>query len=103
MLHKLVLHVVLVVLFAFTQIGAATHEISHFSNTTQQTLPDQHTSPDQCSQCLAYAQSAAGTLVHTFTIPLLQATFQLAVAFVQPHLSTAPATYRARAPPVYLN
>lgn len=102
MLHKLAAHIVLIVLFAFTQIGAATHEISHFSNATQQTQPDQHTSPDQCSQCLAYAQSAAGTLVQTFAIPPILAVFALPTTLTQ-HLSSATlAHYSARAPPTPL-
>lgn len=102
MLQKLAIHLVVVFLFAFTQIGAATHEISHLSNATQQTQPDQHTSPDQCSQCLAYAQSAAGTLVQTFVVPLIQAQHVFSVTFVYPALSTFSSTYRARAPPVIL-
>jgi hypothetical protein len=102
MLHKWIIHIALVLLFAFTQIGAATHEISHFSNATQQTQPDQHTSTDQCSQCLAYAQSAAGTLVHAFIVPLLEATFQLSTATAPSFSSATPAHYSARAPPINL-
>lgn len=103
MLHKWITHIALVLLFAITQIGATTHEISHLSNAAQQTQPDQHTSPDQCSQCLAYAQSAGGTLVQTFTAPLIQAHNVFSVALIFLASSTLSSTYRARAPPVTLS
>jgi hypothetical protein len=103
MLHKLAIHFVIVFLFAVTQIGATTHEISHLSHASQQTQPDQHTSPDQCSQCLAYAQSASGALLQTFVAPLIQAQNLFSVTFAYLSLSTLSNTYRARAPPVILS
>jgi len=103
MLHKLMIHIALLFLFAFTQIGVATHEISHFSNATQQTHPDQHTSPDQCSQCLAHADAAAGVLMPAFSMPLLLAALELATAPTQHASSTTLAYYSARAPPTSLN
>ena len=55
MLQRLFIHVSLVMLFAFTQMGIATHEISHFADLTQQNQQHKNTQNHQCEQCISYA------------------------------------------------
>ncbi len=74
MLHKVFIHLCLVILFAFTQMGIATHEISHFSDLTQQTQQDSNSKQDkqtpnhQCEQCLGHADVENGLPISTFVI-----------------------------------
>ncbi len=104
MFKRLSIHIALVFLFAFAQIGAVTHEISHFEdvathsqkNSSQQ---DQNTHSEQCGQCISFAKIIGGLVAQSFVFPSLQASFigstQLSTqASSQPHTA-----YAARAPP----
>ena len=67
MLHKFFIHFSLVILFAFTQMGVATHEISHLSDynqsdynqqnqhSNQQSKQDKQSPNHQCQQCISHA------------------------------------------------
>ena len=63
MLHKFFIHFSLVILFAFTQMGVATHEISHLSDfnqsdhnqKNQQSKQDKQAPNHQCQQCISHA------------------------------------------------
>lgn len=62
MLHKFFIHFSLVILFAFTQMGVATHEISHLSDynqqnqhSNQQSKQDKQAPNHQCQQCISHA------------------------------------------------
>jgi len=104
MLQRLIIHLSLVLLFALTQIGVATHEISHITNGTQHSQPveksqQKNTVAEQCAQCLSYAKIASGVLTTPSIIPISQAgliaTSSTYISFQQP-LSNP---YSARAPP----
>lgn len=99
MLHRMTLSLWLIVLFAFTQVGAVSHEISHYNPPTQQTHQDQHTAPDQCSQCITVAHAASGVLVSAVVILSNLADFQLASSYAVQTGSLLGAVYKARAPP----
>lgn len=99
MLHRMTLSLWLIVLFALTQVGAVTHEISHYNAPTQQTHQDQHTAPDQCSQCIAVSHAASGILVSAVVIPSNLADFQLTSTYAVQADSVLRAVYNARAPP----
>jgi hypothetical protein len=99
MLRRITLLYVLLALFAFTQIGMVTHEISHIQTTTQHT-PDKHSSSDKCPQCLAYALMASGGApTSAFVIHLDHAQFQLSTVYTAHLTSVLTAPYSARAPP----
>ena len=62
MLHRFFIHFSLVILFAFTQMGVATHEISHLSDYNQQNQQSNKQSGQhkqapnhQCQQCISHA------------------------------------------------
>lgn len=104
MLHKLMIHIALLFLFAFTQIGVATHEISHITNGSQHSQPHEksqqkNTVAEQCAQCISYAKIASGVLTTPTITPVDQpgliATPSVHISFQ--HYASSP--YSARAPP----
>jgi hypothetical protein len=104
MLQRFAIHLALVFLFAFTQMGVATHEISHFADTVKHSQQDQkaqdkHTPAEQCEQCISYAKVASGLQLPAFVIPAITAGLTVTTSHYfscQSNLSTA---YAARAPP----
>lgn len=104
MLQRFALQFLLIFLFAFTQIGVATHEISHYSDQAQkQHQPDQNTVAEQCAQCLAYAQVASGLQAQPFVTPMLDGHFSASTGYFFNTLTRHSAVYSARAPPLTLN
>jgi hypothetical protein len=108
MLQRLAVHIALVFLFAFTQMGVATHEISHLTNSAKHSQQDQktqskHTVAEQCEQCISYAKVASGLQLPTFVMPAITA-----VSTQAPHdyfsVQSYPTTaYTARGPPQKLS
>lgn len=109
MFKRFSIHVVLIFLFAFAQIGAVTHEISHVEDLTKHSQQNQNnldpskqnqnTHSEQCAQCISFAKIAGGLVTQSFVFPTLQTSF-----IVSTQLSTQPSpnphtAYAARAPP----
>lgn len=102
MFKRLALNFVLIFLFAFAQMGAATHEISHIEDFTKHSQSDKNTHKGHCTQCLSYAEIASGLQSQPFTFHFATAEFST-VTFQ--HLSYSSLTYTAyaaRAPPQLL-
>lgn len=100
MLQRAIIHLSLILVFAFTQIGVATHEISHLTNTPKHSQQDKNTAAEQCGQCISYAKVASGLALPTFHLPSFSAVFTANTYYFvsfQSHLNTA---YAARAPPI---
>lgn len=99
MLQRLALHLSLILLFAFTQIGVATHEISHFADDNTQHQQEKNSHQNQCEQCLNYGHAAVAdiTPVFTFDVSPIEQIFS-ANLFVS-SFSVAVSFYSARAPP----
>jgi len=98
MLQRIFIHISLILLFAFTQMGVATHEISHLADSKQQ--QDQHGHENQCSQCLSYSHAASTPLAYAFTF-IVTPTKPLFVASNPASTSTDSSYfYSARAPPL---
>lgn len=104
MLQRLLVHLTLILLFAVTQIGVVTHEISHITDSTKHSQSDESsrqksTAAEQCAQCISYAKVASGLLPTILVTPAhqpkLAATFSVH-ASLQHH---SPSPYGARAPP----
>lgn len=66
MLHRFFIHLGLVFLFAFTQMGIATHEISHFSELIQHSQQDKQAPNHQCEQCISHANVESGLAANVF-------------------------------------
>lgn len=99
MLQRAIIHLSLILVFAFTQIGVATHEISHLTNTPKHSQQDKNTATEQCGQCISYAKVANGLALSTFQTPSFAAVFTTNTPYFvsfQPLFSVA---YAARAPP----
>jgi hypothetical protein len=100
MLQRIFIHISLILLFAFTQMGVTTHEISHLADSKQQQQQDQHGHEKQCSQCLSYSHAASAPLAYNFTF--------IVIPTKPPFIASNPAStaldssyfYSARAPPI---
>jgi hypothetical protein len=102
MFKRFALNFVLIILFAFAQIGAATHEISHIEDFTKHSQDDKNSHKSHCAQCLSYAEVAGGLQSLPFTFHFGTAEFST-VTFQQLSYSSLTYTaYAARAPPQLL-
>jgi hypothetical protein len=99
MLKQFILNLMLLSLFAITQIGIVTHEISHFNDYEKQNHTDQNVAADQCGQCLAGEQSADGVTTPILLIPASEGAFHFATSTAARLASRLTPTYSARAPP----
>ena len=114
MFKRFSIHLVLIFLFAFAQIGVVTHEISHVedlathnqqnqsqqdSNNQDPSNQDQSPHSEQCEQCISFAKIAGGLVAQGFVLPVLQAN---AIGVTQLQTQGSPqlyVAYAARAPP----
>ncbi len=103
MFKRLAIHFLLVFLFAFTQIGVATHEISHYADPAKHSQQDKNSPAEQCGQCIAYAQVASGLQAQPFLLPNSDARFETTSHVNFSHYATHHAAYSARAPPITIN
>lgn len=89
-------------LFAFTQIGMAAHEISHLADLTSQSQPHKHTGGEPCTLCLGLSLIAGAVPPTVFTCPLIDGNLLVDIStspsFVQPF----DRDYAARAPPSFI-
>lgn len=104
MFKRLSIHIALVLLFAFAQIGAVTHEISHIEDSVKhsQQAPskqDQSTHSEQCEQCISFAKIAGGLVTQSFVLPILQTSFIASTPLSNQPSSQLYTAYAARAPP----
>jgi len=100
MLQRYVIHFALVFLFAFTQMGVATHEISHLTDASQDSKSQpKHSAAEQCSQCISYAKVANGLQLSAFVIPVTGTDANAITSQFLSFQSTFIAVYAARAPP----
>ena len=106
MFSRVFIQLGLVLIFAFTQIGVLTHEISHIKELTQQSEhsnPDKNTAKEQCGQCIGSVQVTSGLPTQAFEFHLNQAQYQLTKPYIAYLASVLVASYSARAPPLALN
>ncbi len=109
MLQRYVIHFALIFLFAFTQIGVATHEISHVTDAAshsqqeqsqqEKKFPTKHTAAEQCEQCIHYAKVANGLALSDFTVPVIGPDAIATVSYSTNFQSRFSCAYSARGPP----
>ncbi len=101
MLQRFVIHFALIFLFAFTQMGVVTHEISHLTDASQQAPKSQskHSNTEQCEQCINYAKVASGLALSTFEIPVINADLTTVAQQFSSFQSAFISAFAARAPP----
>lgn len=100
MLQRVFIHLSLILLFAITQIGVATHEISHLADGTQH-QQDQHNTESQCEQCLSYSHAAVADLAPTFTFQLAPSEHTFTASTFASTFASPLSFYSARAPPTH--
>jgi hypothetical protein len=99
MFKRFALHFVLIFMFAFAQIGASTHAISHIDDFAKHSQHDKNTHSEQCAQCLSAAQIAGGLQSQPFTFHFATAEFSASTFQQLSYSSLTRAAYAARAPP----
>jgi len=99
MLQRVLIHSLLILLFAFTQIGVVTHEISHFNEVTKHSKQDKNTPVEQCGKCISYSQVASGLQSQVFTLASFDAKFEVTSSYYFNNQSSLQTAYAARAPP----
>ncbi|MSP86372.1 MAG: hypothetical protein EXR38_03235 [Methylotenera sp.] len=99
MLQRFAVHFSLIFLFAFTQLGVVTHEISHLNEFSPHSQQDKKASTEACSQCLSYAQVASGLQSSSFALPSIAGRFSTNSSYYFNSPSTLQRAYAARAPP----
>jgi hypothetical protein len=87
-----------ILLFAFVQMGAITHEISHYNESAQHRQQDKNTH-NQCAQCISYAEVAGGLPAHGVTFLRDDVSFSFADTHHNSVQSPLLTHYAARAPP----
>ena len=104
MFKRFSVHLALIFLFAFAQIGAVTHGISHMEdlakhNQAKYSQPGQNTHSEQCDQCISFAKIAGGLSAQSFVFPVLQVNSTGNIQLQTQASSQSPSAYSARAPP----
>lgn len=99
MLKRFYVYFLLAMLFAVTQTGVVTHEITHIKELAQHSQSDKHQSKDQCRLCVAYSH-LVGVMTQALQWSLPELSYlavisALAISILGPTL----AVYAARAPP----
>lgn len=104
MFRKVVVHLSLLVLFAFVQFGLTTHELSHYaSSAAGQSQKDKSSAAEQCSLCIGLSHVAHGMASTAIQVLATLPVFVLAI-YVIVRTTTLQATpYLARAPPLSLS
>jgi hypothetical protein len=109
MFKRFPVHLALIFLFAFAQIGAVTHSFSHVNDHAKHnktshsqqdpSKQDKSSHSEQCEQCLSFAKIAGGLQSQTFVFSLLETEFFPATFHLNNDSSLTHAAYAARAPP----
>ena len=99
MFKRFYAYFILIFLFAFAQIGAASHEISHLKDLSHPSKQDQNNHQNQCEQCLSFAKVASGLSTHAFIFIAPKIGFQKDLTTDVAVVSRASFYFSARAPP----
>lgn len=99
MTRRFLVHFCLILLFAFTQAEVITHEISHLSDSTQQSQQDKKTPHHQCERCIGFSNAAASGLSSYFVFSVTPVANSYLSLSSQDFTILAIFPYQARAPP----
>ncbi len=104
MFKRLSIHIALVFLFVFAQIGAVTHEISHVEDLVKhsqqgQSKQDNNAHNEKCGQCLSFAKVGTGLATQSFALLVLSFGFIGSAQLSTQATSQTHTAYAARAPP----
>jgi hypothetical protein len=100
MLQRVLIHFSLILLFAFTQMGVATHSISHLANSNEQ-QQDQNNTEHQCGQCISLTHAADVNLTQSFNFTVTPAEYIFVANELSGVATALSFSYSARAPPQY--
>ncbi len=99
MLQRIFVHLSLILLFAFTQIGIVTHDVSHFIEHDYQSQQDKNSNENQCEQCIGFAHAADNHSTPKFVFTIVSAPNIFALSKDIGLFANTSFFYSARAPP----
>jgi len=100
MLHRIIFAFTLIVSFGIAQVGAITHEISHYSNATSQSKSQDSLPHNQvCEKCISYAELGHAVNSTDSHLPRIANSHYYLPRYSASFSYTKPSTYLARAPP----
>lgn len=110
MQSRIFFHLALVILFAFAQIGIATHSVEHIGvqlseshdSSSHSDSPEQHTSGFQCPQCIAQSHADVATIQSDFILQLANAQHVFLDNQAASQTASASEYFFARAPPTFI-
>ena len=100
MLQRVFIHLSLILLFAFTQMGVATHAISHFADSHEHHQQEQNHHENQCGQCIGLNHISDANTATLFNFTLGSADHIFSTCIVASANTKTPLLYTARSPPV---
>ncbi|MEZ0209545.1 MAG: DUF2946 family protein [Methylophilus sp.] len=102
MLKRFYTYVLISMLFAFTQIGIAAHEISHLNDFSNQSQSDhQHAGGEPCTLCLGLSVIAGGMPSTAFVLPAIAGDKPDYILITSTSVQSFTRIYAARAPPSF--
>ena len=112
MFRRFSIHLALIFVFAFAQMGAVTHGISHVEdfakhnqtsdNQQDPNKQDNNIHADQCGKCISFAKVAGGLQAKSFVFNFAASNFFVAEFHHQSYISLTHTAYAARAPPYFI-
>lgn len=102
MLRRFLSNFVLVFLFAISQLGAVSHEISHLHDIAQSSqLPDKAPHSSVCDKCIGYSQLSGGMATSFSVLPIIASSYEILLFKNTPRDNPHLTPYSARAPPSF--
>lgn len=102
MLRRFLSNLVLVFLLGFSQLGAISHEISHFHHLAHGSqLPDKALPTSACDKCIGYSQVSGGMATSFSVVPVIASSYEILLFKNTHHDNPHLAPYSARAPPYF--
>ncbi len=109
MLRRLLLTFSLIVSFGLAQIGAVTHEISHYTDASAENQQEDYNKNSKqsnqpshnhtCEKCVGYAEIGSAISSSHIALSLASTPIPITSSQLQNFTTTKPRTYSARAPP----
>ena len=104
MLARLIFAFTLIASFGFAQVGAITHDISHYSHITSKSKSKDSLPHHQvCEKCIGYAELGHAVNNADAALAIISAKDYYCLRYSPSFTYAKPDTYQARAPPYLAN
>jgi len=100
MLQRAFVHLSLILLFAFTQMGVVTHAVSHIGDEHEHHQQESDSAKSHCEQCLSFSHATNATPAATFQFQVSTSSHAFTPCPLASDNSVTATSYSARAPPL---